>query len=129
MVTEGFEQYLKLGKTFLNPWGDIGKTYMEIYRRANQEALTIAGENLNRTADQLKRFSDVKRPDELFNLQKEYLNENISAIMGDVQKLINISLGSIEEINKAFTTTLKEPQQQGSYSSAPTGEGLGKKRT
>lgn len=110
MVTEGFEQYYKLGKNFLNPWNDVGKTVLDICRRANQGTLEIAGENLNRTAEQLKRFSSAKRPEEIINLQKDCLNENITAWMGDFQKLLNLSLGSFEEINKTFSTNLKEQQ-------------------
>lgn len=121
MVTDGFEQYYKLGRTFLSPWNDVGKTVLEICRRANQGTLEIAEENLTRTADQLKRFNTVKRPEEFLNLQKECLNENITAWMGDIQKLINLSLGSFEEMNKSFTTNLKEQQQTTTaYSSGTT---------
>lgn len=108
MVTDAFEQYNKLGKNFLNPWSDVSKAFMDLYRRANQGSLEVAGENLTRAAEQLKRFSCVKRPEELLGLQKECLNENITAWMSDFQKLMNISLGSFEEINKTFTTNIKE---------------------
>ena len=111
MVTEGYEQYFKLGKNFMNPWNDVNKTVWDICRRANQGALEIAGENLNRTADQLKRFSSVKRPEEVPALQKECLNENISAWMADFQKLLNLSMSGFEEVNKTFTSNLKgQPQ-------------------
>ena len=116
MVTEGFEQYYKLGKNFLNHWNDVGKTVLDLCRRTNQGTLEIAGENLNRTADQLKRFSSAKRPEEIINLQKECLSENITAWMGDFQKLLNLSLGSFEEINKTFTSNLKEQQNTASSS-------------
>ena len=56
MVTEGFEQYYKLNKNFMNPWNDVGKTVWDLCRRANQGTMEIAGENLNRAADQLKRM-------------------------------------------------------------------------
>jgi hypothetical protein len=112
MVTEGFENYYKLGKNFLNPWNDIGKTVLDLCRRANQGTLEIAGDNLTRTAEQLKRLSSVKRPEEIINLQKECLNENISAWMSDFQKLLNLSLNSFEEINKTFNSNLKEQQHQ-----------------
>ncbi len=118
MVTEGFEQYFKLGKNFTNPWSDVSKTILDLCRRVNQGTLEIAGENLDRTADQLKRFSSVKRPDEAINLQKECLNENITAWMSDFQKLMNLSLSSFEEINKNFTTSLKDRDQQGTSASS-----------
>lgn len=129
MVTEGFEQYFKLGKSFLNPWNNLGKSYMEIYRRANQEVLDITGDSLQRTVNQLRDFSNVKRFNELSDLQKNCLNNNISAMMSDFQKLMNIYLGSIEELNKSFTTHLKD-QQQGNYAaSSSSKEDAEKKRT
>ena len=110
MLTEGFEQYFKLGKNFLNPWSDAGKTLTDFLRRTNQGTLEIAGDTLSRTAEQLKRFSTAKRPEEILNLQKECLNENVTALMSDYQKLINLSLGSFEEMNKTFTSTVKDQQ-------------------
>ena len=112
MITEGFEQYYKLSKNFMNPLNnDVSKTVLELCRRVNQGALEIAGDNLNRTAEQMKRFSSVKRPEELLTLQKECLTENLSAVMSDIQKWVTLSLGSFEEVSKNFSSHLKDQAQ------------------
>jgi len=120
MGTEGFEQYLKMGKLVSTPWNDIGKAFLEVCRRGTQEVMDITSDNLIRTADQIKRFGTAtKRPEELFNFQKECLNENTTAFVGTLQRVGNICLSSVEELNKVFTSNFKD-QQSGTYNSNDT---------
>jgi len=121
MVTEGYEQYINFGKNFTNPWNNMGKTALDIYRRVGQEALEITEENLIRTADQLKRCGSAKRPDEWFNLQKEFLNENLNAWLSNCQRCLNFGLGNVEEFNKAMNSNIKD--QQGSSSGTSSSRG------
>lgn len=116
MVTEGFEEYYKMSKNFLSPMNDISKTVWNLCRRASQGSLEMVSDNLNRGAQQLKHFSAVKRPEELLQLQKECLQENISAWMSNAQKLTNLSMSYFEEINKSFSSNIsnmKDQQQNG----------------
>lgn len=115
MITDGFEQYYKFSKNFLNPLNDVSKSVLDLCRRLNQGTLEIAGDNLNRTALQLKRMSSVKRPEELLNLQKDLLSENLSAWMSDIQKWNTLAKDCFEEMNKSFSCHLKDQQSNAQH--------------
>lgn len=102
MITEGFEQWFKLNKAFTGPINDWGKAATEICQRTAQQNLEMFGDNLSRTADQLKRLGAAKKPEDLLNLQKDIVNENTTATMDNIQKLINTSLENMEEFSKIF---------------------------
>ena len=108
MASENFEQYFKLGRTFLTPWNDIGKAWVDIFRKTSQDSLEIASTSLARYSEQLQRLSNVNRPEELFNIEKECFNENLNASMNNLQKFINNSLENFAMINKTFTTAKEQ---------------------
>ncbi len=108
MYTEGFEQWLKLGKNVAAPFGDFGKTATEIGRRAMEQHLELLGENFSRYSDQLRRLSNVRKPEELLQLQKECLSENVTATIENTQKLLRLSMENVSELTKAFSS-LREP--------------------
>jgi hypothetical protein len=105
MYTEGFEQWFKLNKNMTGPLNELGKTATDICRRSAQQNLEIIGENLNRFSDQMKRLSNVRKPEDLINLQRECLNEDISAVMENTQKLAHNAMENYEELSRIWGST------------------------
>jgi len=105
MYTEGFEQWFKLNKNMTNPMNEINKAATEICRRSAQHNMELIGENVTRLSDQLKRFSNVRKPEDFFNLQKECLNEDMSALMKNMQELSQNALENFEELSKILGST------------------------
>lgn len=102
MYIEGFEQMTKINKTLTGPLSEWNHVTIEIYRRMLQQHLELMGENFSRISEQLKRFSDIKKPEDFFNLQKDCLNENINTTIESFHKLMRISMLGFEEYSKLF---------------------------
>ena len=109
MLTEGFEQWFKGNKNFISPLSEWNKVTTDMCRRAAQQNVEIMGEQISRFSDQLKRLSSVKKPEDFFTLQKECLNEDITAYLECMQKLMQITLTNMEECTKLCTSIHQEP--------------------
>lgn len=104
MYTESFEQWLKANKNFSAPMGELNKAGTDFYRRIAQQNIELLSENYARFADQLQRLSQVKKPEELLHLQKECLNEDMTAGIENMQKLVHLSIENMEELTRLFST-------------------------
>lgn len=102
MYTEGFEQWFKMNKNITSPFNEWNKTCTELCRRVTQQSLEIFGENVSRLSDRLKRFSNVRKPEDFFNLQKESFQEDIAATIENTQKLVHSSMENMEEFTKLW---------------------------
>lgn len=109
MYTEGFEQWFKMNKNFVNPMGELGRASTEIYQHMMEQQLEIVGENFSRLSNQLQRLSSVKDPQSLLKVQKDCINEDVSAAIENTQKMIHIAMESMEEFTKVCQSTMREP--------------------
>ena len=109
MQNQGFEQWFKLSKSIPQPIGNVSKAANEIFRRTAQQNLELLSENLSRWSAQLKRLSNVKKPEDFINFQKDSINENISASIENAQKVIQLTMENMEEFTKLFSSSLHEP--------------------
>jgi translation initiation factor 2 alpha subunit (eIF-2alpha) len=105
MYTEGFDQWAKLNKNFTAPFNEWNKATSEICKRISDQNLELFGENFSRFSDQVKRLSNVKKPEDLFNLQKDLMSENITASIELMQKIIHITMENMEDIAKLWGST------------------------
>lgn len=101
MYTEGFDQWLKMSKHLTSPIGDWNKVASDVIRRTTQQNLDIIGENFSRLSDQFKRLSHVRKPEDLLALQKDLINEDITAAINTSQLIIHTAMENMEEITKA----------------------------
>lgn len=108
MYIEGFEQWFKLNRNLSTPLSDWSKTTTELFRRTAQQHLEIMEENFSRWSDQIKRLSNVKKPEDFLNLQKDCMSENMNATLENIQKLTQISMKNVEELSK-LCVSFREP--------------------
>jgi hypothetical protein len=98
MNTEGFEQLFKMKN--LSPLGDLGKTSTDIFHRITQQNLELISGNLSRISEHLKRLGNIKKPEDLLLLQKDFINENLTAAIENTQKIIHLTMENMEEFTK-----------------------------
>lgn len=99
MNTENFEQWYKQSKNFANPMNELNKTMTDLCRRATQEGLEIVSDNVSLLSDQMKRLSNIRKPEDYLNLTREYMTENMNASMSNVQKIMQLSMRTLEEMS------------------------------
>jgi len=108
MYTEGFEQWFKNAKNMSVPFNEWNKAATDILRRTTQENIDLLGDNLSLFSDQLKRMSNAKKPEDFINIQKDCINEGMSAAIESMQKIVNLSMKNMEEITKLYGSALRE---------------------
>lgn len=108
MYAEGIEQLLKANKGFTAPLGEWNKVSADLGRRLleqNLELLSddleIISENFSLLSDQLRRVSHVKKPDELMNVVRDCMNENINTSIENSQRLLRSTMEHFQEAVKA----------------------------
>lgn len=111
MYNEGFEQWTKLNKNLTGPAMEFTKTSSEIMRRMTQQHLEMLSENFGKFSDQLKRLSNVRKPDEFFNVQRECFNENITLGLENFNKLCHMYMSGWEECAKIFAPNRENTRQ------------------
>lgn len=107
MYNEGLEYLNKLNKNLAGPLTELNKAAVEVMHKAAQQHIEIASENIARLSEQVKRAGKVKKPEEIIDLQKEYLNENISAAVDNMQKILQMNIQHIEELTKTCSKCAK----------------------
>lgn len=104
MLNENFEQLFK-AKGMSLEWN---KTALELYRQSLQQGFDLLSNNLSLLSDQLKRLSHAKNAEDLLNIQKTCLNEDITATIETVQKTMHFSMENMEELARLYGTPLRE---------------------
>lgn len=107
MYAEGFEQWFKLNKNFTTPMNDLNKATTDICRRMTQEGLEILGDNVTLASDQMKRMSNIRKPEDYLNLTRECLTEDLNAGISTLQKLMQLSMQTIEEMTR-LSSSMRE---------------------
>jgi hypothetical protein len=107
MYTEGFDQWIKMNKSFAVPLSEMSKVTSDICKRISEQNLDIINKNLSRLSTQLKRFGNIKEADDIINIQKDCLSENIAANIETMQNLFRLSISSMEEISNIWNITTK----------------------
>ncbi len=100
MYIEGFEQWFKVNKNVSAPISEWNRAVTEISSRVMRQNIELMGENFSRLSDQFKRFSSVRRPEELIALQKDCLNENVSASINGLQKMVQTTIDNLEDFTR-----------------------------
>lgn len=105
MYIEGYEQWFKLNKNWSSPLTEWNKATTDICKRMATQNLEFISENYTRFSERLKRLSSIKKPEDLLNLQREMLNEDMTLALENMQKLIHISMENMDELAKLWGTT------------------------
>ena len=105
MYIEGFEQWFKLNRNLGLPMNDLNKVTSEISKRISEQNMELIEENVARFSNQLKRLSSLKKPEDILNLQKDFISENISASVETTQKIIRMGIQNLEELSKVWGYT------------------------
>lgn len=109
MNHDGFEHWMKTGKSWMGPLAEWNKVSTDMMRKLAQQNMELIGENFSRMSDQLKRLSSAKRPEDFINVQRDCLNEDLSAAMESVHKMIHTTMENMEEFTRlCHTTTTRE---------------------
>jgi hypothetical protein len=90
MQSENFENFFKAT--------EFNKIATEIGHKIAEHNIEIIGETITRMSDRIKHVSTIKKPEEFIELQKEFIAEDLSLGMEHFQKLMNLSLESIETL-------------------------------
>jgi hypothetical protein len=101
MHSHDFEQMFKLNKSFGMPFLEWNRTTLEIMKHLSEKNLKLLGDYFELLSDQCKRLSACKS-EEFFEVQKDIMNENMTAQMENIQKCIQNNMESWEEIAKVW---------------------------
>ncbi len=104
MNTENFEQWFKQGKNFTLPINELNKVTTDICRHATQEGLDILSDNVALMSDQMKRLGNVRKPEDYLNLSRECITENMNAGIATIQKMMQLSVQTLEELSQLSNT-------------------------
>jgi methyl-accepting chemotaxis protein len=104
MNNDGFEQFIKMNKNLTGPLNDMYKLWTEMYQHAAQQNLELVSESIARFSDQIKRLANARKPEELLNEQRNCLNEDVSAAVNAMQKVVHNNMESLEEMTKLCGT-------------------------
>lgn len=108
MFADNFEQLFKLNKNFNAPISEWMKLSNEMCQHMIEQNLEILSENYSRASNQLQRLTSIKRPEEFIHLQKDCFNENLTATLEEIQKIVRLSIENMEQITKMFSS-FREP--------------------
>lgn len=106
MASDNYEQWfnLNLNRNLGLPLNELNKTTSEILKRSAERNLEIYAEAFTRFTDQLKRLSSIKKPEDLLNLNKEFFNENVSALIDDSDKITQTISENLHDLTKLLST-------------------------
>jgi hypothetical protein len=108
MYTEGFQQWFKMNKNFGSPLMGWNKACAGMYQSISEQQLELLSGNLTLLSDQLKRFSQIKTPEDYFNLSRDVIQEDMNTLINNLQILLQATLLQLEEfINLTNTYTEK----------------------
>ncbi len=104
MHSDGFEQWFKLNKGWTTPSNEWTKVTTDLCRRTTEQQLEMMSETISRVSQQLKRLSNAKKPEDFMNVQRDIINEDMTASIEAVQQIIHTSLENMEEVTKLCGT-------------------------
>lgn len=108
MFNENLDQLFRMNKQLSGPVGEVGKSVAEMSRHVLEQNLEMMSAHFARVSDQLKRLSQVKKPEELINLQRDCMNEIISASVENIQKVAHLTAANVEECTR-LCSSIREP--------------------
>ncbi len=100
MYTENYEQWFKTSKSFATPLNEWNKTTQEMCQRFTQQQMSLISNQCSRFSEQMKRLTNVKKPEDFVQLQKECLHENIAASIENMQNILLMTMENLEELSK-----------------------------
>ena len=121
MFNENFEQWYK-NKNFFTSTDEFSKQITElchVCQHTSHKNLELANENIFRLSDQFKRLTNVRKPEDFFNLQRDFISENMNACVHGMQTLMSTCAEGMDEYmklcNKFMTSNSYNPSRD-SYS-------------
>lgn len=96
MRIQGFEQ---------SQLNNISKSATEVFRTLAEQQLEILSGNISLVSDQIKRLSNAKNPTDFLTTQKECLAEGVNTTVKNMQKVLNTSLESMQQLTKSNKST------------------------
>jgi hypothetical protein len=103
--TESSQQWFQFNKNWATSLSSFNKITTETFRDLARQNLELIGENFNRFSDQMRRFSSIKRPEELIDFGRECINENISSNIETLQKILQMYLTNMESFSELAKET------------------------
>ncbi len=82
---------------------DFNKLTTDITHRVQNCLLEIINETVALNTKQLENFGKVKKPEEMMDLQMHAIEDMRNQLMKSSQKVFNLSLTNMAEINKWIT--------------------------
>jgi hypothetical protein len=79
---------------------DFNKLTTDLTHRVQNCMLEIINETISLNTKQMENFSKVKKPEEVVELQMHVLEDIRNQMMKSSQKVFNLSLANMAEINK-----------------------------
>lgn len=112
MLNTNYDQLFRMGKNFNLPFNEWSKAAAAISQRVMAHNLGIIGEQCSLVSDQLNRLTTIKKPEELLNMQKEFLSENLSLGLKSAKETMALSLENVDELTKLWSTTAAKVTEQ-----------------
>ena len=94
MYTEQYDQWIKA-----NEWS---KPAAHLWQRLSQQQISLVGNQVARLSEQMKRFTQVKKPEDFLQLQKDCLHENVAAAIECMQSMLLFTVENMEEMTKSY---------------------------
>lgn len=107
MENKEFENWLNF-KTLGQPFSELNSTISDIAKRTTEQNFGIYAEAFSRYTDQLKRLSNIKRPEDYLTLMKECFNENVSAFIENSHKVTQNASQNMQELTRIMMS-LRDP--------------------
>jgi len=106
MNSEAFEQWFKMNKNLnmssLNGWNkNINDALCQIAEKQLDCISDCVSNSCSTLSEQFKQLSRSK-PENFLAIQKESINQGMSAWLSNTQKILNTSVETMEEISKLY---------------------------
>lgn len=118
MNNEHIEQWLRFNRSLTGPVQALGKASTDMLRKSAERQLEIINDSCKVVADQLRRATHLRKPEDFVTFQKECSNEYLNAFSDNVQKMAHLGLENVEEMLKLYNAALSKATAKATESAA-----------
>ena len=112
MNNEHIEQWLRFNRSISAPVQALGKASTDIMRKSAERHLEIINDSCSIVADQLRRATHLRKPEDFVTFQKECTNEYLNAFSDNVQKMAHLGLENVEDLLKLYNAALSKATEK-----------------
>ncbi len=112
MNKEHIEQWLNFNHSITAPVQALGKASTDILRKSAERHLEIINDSCSIVADQLRRATNLRKPEDFVTFQKECTNEYLNAFSDNVQKIAHLNLENVEDLLKLYNSALAKATEK-----------------